>query len=97
MNLQRRQLRKVRPQIFKPPGLLNRHYLSKRLGAALWYIRQLVVARAVRSTFGIILWRPYDPNTFHRERKHRAKLDHDGSMKMVDLWETWLKKVCRRS
>ncbi|KIM25808.1 hypothetical protein M408DRAFT_330992 [Serendipita vermifera MAFF 305830] len=61
-------------------------------GAALWYIRQLVVARAVRSTFGIILWRPYDPASFHRERRHRAKMDHDGSMKMVDLWETWLKK-----
>ncbi|CAG7852189.1 SubName: Full=Uncharacterized protein {ECO:0000313/EMBL:KIM25808.1} [Serendipita indica DSM 11827] len=61
-------------------------------GAALWYIRQLVVARAVRSTFGIILWRPYDAGTFHRERRHRAKMDHDGSMKMVDLWETWLKK-----
>lgn len=47
----------------------------------------------MRSTFGIILWRPYDAGTFHRERRHRAKMDHDGSMKMVDLWETWLKKV----
>ncbi|KAG8760330.1 hypothetical protein FRC14_003342 [Serendipita sp. 396] len=61
-------------------------------GAALWYIRQHVVARAVRSTFGIILWRPFEPNSFHKQRKHRAKMDHDGTMKMVDLWETWLKR-----
>jgi hypothetical protein len=47
-------------------------------GAAVWYAKQLVVARAVHSTFGIIIWRPFDAtNPVHRQRSHKAYLDDE--------------------
>ncbi|CAG7852131.1 SubName: Full=Uncharacterized protein {ECO:0000313/EMBL:CCA70381.1} [Serendipita indica DSM 11827] len=62
-------------------------------GAAIWYIKQLVVARAARSTFGIIIWRPFDAkNPVHCQRRHKAYVDDDGVNKVTGFFDTWIKK-----
>ncbi|KIM24672.1 hypothetical protein M408DRAFT_331646 [Serendipita vermifera MAFF 305830] len=62
-------------------------------GAAIWHIKQLVVARAVRSTFGIIIWRPFDTkNLVHNTRRHKSYVDDDGVNKITGFFDTWIKK-----
>jgi hypothetical protein len=62
-------------------------------GTALWYIKKLVVARAVRSTFGVEVRRRYDPNSaLHLERKHKVYVAEDGIKRIDGFFDTWVKK-----
>jgi hypothetical protein len=70
----RKPLRMYRLSRHLSPFLIYEH----SEGAAIWHIKQLVVARAVRSTFGIIIWRPFDAkNPVHNGRKHKSYVDDE--------------------
>lgn len=64
-------------------------------GSVLWLIRQVVVARAVRSTFGVSALAFYDDTTFHKQRPDLRYTDAHGGDR-ISVWSTWVKKVSFR-
>ena len=76
---------------------LNSHLVRKKAaaeGAAIWFTKQLVIARAVRSNFGIHMRRIYDPyNSVHQQRAHKVYTDVDGSRMVNGFFDYWAKKV----
>ena len=76
---------------------LNSHLARKKAaaeGAAIWFTKQLVIARAVRSTFGVIVHRIYDPSSaVHNQRKHKVFTDEDGNRKITGFFDYCVKKV----
>ncbi|KZW00534.1 hypothetical protein EXIGLDRAFT_639271 [Exidia glandulosa HHB12029] len=62
-------------------------------GTTIWYIKQLVRARAVRATFGTNVTRIFNStDALHQERAAEKFLDIDGSTRVGPLLSTWVLK-----
>lgn len=62
-------------------------------GALLWFIKQFVMARASRSTYGVEASVPFNPNLpSHRAREHLAIEDSEGR-KITGVFEACVFKV----
>ncbi|EJD54462.1 hypothetical protein AURDEDRAFT_110099 [Auricularia subglabra TFB-10046 SS5] len=62
-------------------------------GATLWYLRQTVVARAVRCYFGTNMTTPYlSYDAKHAERSHTKFTDPDGVVRVGPLFSVWCSK-----
>ncbi|KAH7100085.1 hypothetical protein BKA62DRAFT_831200 [Auriculariales sp. MPI-PUGE-AT-0066] len=62
-------------------------------GAALWYLKQTVVARATRAHFGTDGTMTFDSsNSHHRERTHLMYKDIDGVQRLRSKFSVWCKK-----
>ncbi|KAH7100093.1 hypothetical protein BKA62DRAFT_263816 [Auriculariales sp. MPI-PUGE-AT-0066] len=63
-------------------------------GAVLWYLRQTVVARAIRAHFGTDVTAIYDPsNSHHLTRATHSYIDEDdGTNRISDVFSIWCKK-----
>ncbi|KAH7100088.1 hypothetical protein BKA62DRAFT_831203 [Auriculariales sp. MPI-PUGE-AT-0066] len=62
-------------------------------GAALWYLRQTVVARASRAHFGTQKAANYDANdSRHKERVSDSYVDDDGVTRIGPHFEVWCEK-----
>ncbi|PVF93781.1 hypothetical protein CPB86DRAFT_818517 [Serendipita vermifera] len=61
-------------------------------GAAIWYIEQLVKARAVRFTIGTDLAILYDPRLPAHKEREASCIDAPGGNKYILTFEPWLQK-----
>jgi len=60
-------------------------------GTVIWYIKQLVRARACRATFGTNVTRVFDAGTpLHMERPDEKFVDIDGSTRVGPLMSVWV-------
>ncbi|KIM20664.1 hypothetical protein M408DRAFT_333875 [Serendipita vermifera MAFF 305830] len=60
-------------------------------GAIIGHIKQFVVARAAKATFGGCVRECYDKK-LHRERRHTAQLYADGKKRVDGAFHVWIKK-----
>ena len=78
----------------KPSGSSIRRRKAAAEGAIVWYIKQLVGARATRHTLGVQCDIKYDINNpLHLERAGRAYRVTDGELGLPSCFDVLVKKV----
>ncbi|PVF93798.1 hypothetical protein CPB86DRAFT_876888 [Serendipita vermifera] len=82
---------------FKPKGteVVTVDQPSKKAaadGAIIWYLKQMVSARAARFTLGTDILRPYDPDDFEHRRRSALKIEHQDGRYYLKVMDNWIEK-----